>query len=190
MKPSMEQDLSTLVARAQRGDETAFDAIYESFATPLYLYLTVRCDDPLLVEELASDLWVRVVEHLPAFRFRHPLSEAAFAAWLYRMAKNLLDDVHHRSTQEQVARGGTPSFAEMLLDDQVVVRKAKQRLRAAVDQLLPDQREVVLLRFIEKRRIADVALFMGWSEDAVKTVQYRALHALTSLLGGQRRDQK
>jgi DNA-directed RNA polymerase specialized sigma24 family protein len=43
---------------------------------------------------------------------------------------------------------------------------------------------------MEERHIADVALLMERSQGAVKTLQYRALHALAGLLGGQRRQQK
>ncbi len=190
MELNAPHDLPTLVARAQSGDETAYGAIFERFGDPVYRYLAVRCGDAHLAEELTGELWVRVVEHLPAFRFRHPPSEAAFAAWLYRIAKNLLHDKYRRSAREPGPLTEMMPSSERPLDDQVIAREAHQRLHAAIAQLTPEQREVVLFRFMEERHIADVALLMERSQGAVKTLQYRALHALAGLLGGQRRQQK
>src|SRR5262245_52240504 len=79
-------DLASTVAQAQLGDQTAFDAIYDRFADALFRYLYARCGDTMLAEELAGDVWVRVVERLPAFRFPPGEPEAAFAGWLYRIA--------------------------------------------------------------------------------------------------------
>ena len=62
-------DLASTVAQAQLGDQVAFDAIYDRFADALFRYLYARCGDAALAEELTGDVWVRVVERLPAFRF-------------------------------------------------------------------------------------------------------------------------
>lgn len=59
-------------------------------------------------------------------------------------------------------------------------------LRAALDCLTEDQRLVVILRFLEHKSLADVARTLGKSEGSVKSLQHRALAALSRILGGKR----
>ena len=89
-------ELASIVVRAQEGDQAAFDMIYEQFADALFRYLYARCGSAALAEELTGDVWVRVVERLPTFRFAGDNSEAVFAAWLYTIARNLLIDYYRR----------------------------------------------------------------------------------------------
>ncbi len=180
-------DLASIVARAQAGEQAAFDAIYDRFADPLFGYLYARCGDAGLAEELTGDLWVRVVERLPAFRFPHGAPEAAFAGWLYRIARNLLIDATRRRSNNNVPLVETAPSGDVAPDDRVIAGEEHQELRTAIEQLTPEQREVLMLRFVDERSNAEVAQLTGRSEGAVKVMQHRALNALAGILGGQRR---
>lgn len=179
-------DLGEVIERAQRGDHGAFDLIYDRFADALFRYMYARCGDPALAEDLLGDLWVRVVERLPSFRQPPSGVEPAFAGWLYRIAHNLVIDSFRRKGAANLpldpavsARGPTP-------DEQAIEGDERRRLHAAIARLTPDQREVVVMRFIEERSNAEVAALTGRSEGAVKVMQHRALAALAKLLGGSR----
>ncbi|NJM07636.1 sigma-70 family RNA polymerase sigma factor [Candidatus Gracilibacteria bacterium] len=181
-----QNDLALLVKRAQAGDRSAFDAIYDRFTDALYRFLYSRCGDAALAEELLGDLWVRVVEHLPQLRLPEGNAEAAFAAWLYRIARNLTVDAFRRR------RGDVPlletiSSRERAPDDIVIADDEQRELRAAFAQLTSEQREVLLLRFFEDRSNAEVAALTGRSEGAVKVMQHRALGSLARLLGIERK---
>ncbi len=180
-------DLAITVARAQGGDQAAFDAIYDRFADPLFRYVYARCGDARLAEELTGDLWVRVVERLPSFRFPSSGPEAALAAWLYRIARNLLIDASRRRSNGNLPLTDAIRTHHAPLDERIIAREAKQELRAAMGKLAAEHREVLLLRFVEERSNAEVALLTGRSEGAVKVMQHRALGALASALGMRRR---
>ncbi len=181
-----DQDLVQLVQAAQAGDRVAFDSIYERWATPMFRYLYLRCGDVSTAEELSGDLWVRVVERLPSFRFPSSGQEAAFAGWLYRIAKNLLIDASRRRGNNNVALSDALVSSETAAEEQVLVGEEHADLREALDHLTAEQREVLLLRFVEERRVDEVARITGRSENAVKVMQHRALGALARLLGGER----
>lgn len=66
---TLDLDLANTIVRAQMGDLVAFDAIYDRFADALFRHLWARCGSAAVAEELLQDLWVRVVERLPEFRF-------------------------------------------------------------------------------------------------------------------------
>jgi RNA polymerase sigma-70 factor (ECF subfamily) len=103
--------------------------------------------------------------------------------WLYRVAHNLAMDWFRRESktahwtldERLVAEGDSPSTAVEKLQTQ-------QQLRVAIGQLTPDQQQVILLRFGEGLRIAEVSQLMGKSEGAVKIMQHRAIKRLRKLL--------
>jgi RNA polymerase sigma-70 factor, ECF subfamily len=177
-------DLADAVARAQVGDQAAFDAIYYHYAGVLFRYLYERCGSTVLAEELHGDLWVRVVERLPKFCFPRGCPEAAFAAWLYRIARNLVIDHARRKGNQNLPLAETLSAQDASPDEQVIAGDERRVLRSALEQLTVEQREVLLLRFFEERSNAEVALLTGRSENAVRVMQHRALSALARILGG------
>jgi RNA polymerase sigma-70 factor, ECF subfamily len=182
-----EGDLTEVLTRAQGGDQRAFDVIYNRFADPLFRYLYARCGDASQAEELYGDLWLRVVERIGGFRPPPSGVEAAFAAWLYRIAYNLvIDSVRRKGGQGvpldiEIASNEPPHEERLIAEDETAA------LRAAVERLTPDQREVVMMRFFEERSNAEVAALTGRSEGAVKVMQHRALGALARFLGVERR---
>jgi RNA polymerase sigma-70 factor (ECF subfamily) len=179
-------DLNEAIKRAQQGDQRAFDVIYDRFADALFRYIYARCGDASMAEDLVGDLWVRVVERLESFRPPPNGVEQAFAAWLYRIAHNLVIDNFRRKSSGNVPLDPSVSDREPTPDARAISNDESRTLRAAIAQLTPDQREVVLLRFIEERSNAEVAALTGRSEGAVKVMQHRALGTLAKLLGGSR----
>src|ERR671932_368315 len=85
-----DHEIVGLVTRAQQGDPQAFAVLYQRFADPLFHYCYAHCRDYTLAEDLTADLWLRVVEALPTFSFPAGASPAAFAGWLYCIARTLL----------------------------------------------------------------------------------------------------
>jgi RNA polymerase sigma-70 factor (ECF subfamily) len=179
-------DLSPVIIAAQQGDQHAFDQIYDRFADALFRYVYSKCGDASLAEDLVGDLWVRVVERLASFRLPPSGVEQAFAAWLYRIAHNLVIDNYRRKSSGNVPLDPSLSDREPRPEERAISNDESRTLHAAIAQLTPDQREVLLLRFIEERSNAEVASLTGRTEGAVKVMQHRALGALAKLLGGRR----
>ncbi|NNJ10001.1 sigma-70 family RNA polymerase sigma factor [Chloroflexales bacterium ZM16-3] len=186
MATTSKDDLSEVIKRAQQGDQRAFDVIYDRFADPLFRYIYARCGNASTAEDLVGDLWVRVIERLEGFCLPPSGGEQAFAAWLYRIAHNLVIDSFRRKDSGNVPLDPDVSDRDPSPDEHAISRDEQRELQAAIEQLTPDQREVVLMRFIEERSNAEVAALTGRSEGAVKVMQHRALGALARLLGGSR----
>lgn len=184
--PAPELDLVAAVERAQAGDQAAFDLLYNRFADPLYRYVAGYCGSAAVAEDLTGDLWLRVVERLPSFRFPHGSPEAAFSAWLYRIARNLAIDASRRRGNYNAQLAEEIESDGRAPDEAVIMGEEYAELRAALHALTPEQRTVVLLRFVEERSNAEVARVMEKSEGAVKVMQHRALATLARVLGGQR----
>src|SRR5919202_5656872 len=180
---ALELDLAEVIVQARGGDQAAFAAIYDYFAEPLFHFLLVRCRDAAVAEELTGELWMRVVERFPAFRCPRDNPQMALAAWLYQIARNLAIDSYRRRSAAQVPLAETIPSREAPLDERVIGGEAQQELCAALSKLTPEQREVLLLRFIEQRSTAEVAALTGRAGGAVQVMQHRALDAAARVLG-------
>lgn len=174
----MLDDEDHLIQLAQRGDAAACAALYAQHYDAVYRYCFYRVGDAGLAQDLTSEVFVRLVEKLDAFESRgRPL-----LAWLYTVARNLVADGHRRAAQsthvplDEAAEMQCGGREEL---QQTVDRKLEARcLAAAMRHLTEEQRQVLLLKFVEDRGNAQIARFLGKSEGAIKSLQHRALNAL------------
>jgi RNA polymerase sigma-70 factor (ECF subfamily) len=164
-----------LVAACRQGDEKAFENLYRRYRLQLYSYLNkLLPGEAALVDDLYQQTWVRILDHLPAYR-----EQQRFIAWLFRIAHNLVVDHLRRTAREDfieiderlVAPQRSP---EDVLDDAVLAAALEQ----AIERLPAEQREVVLLRqegvpFKEIAEIQAVSVntVLGRMHYAVKKVQ-------------------
>jgi RNA polymerase sigma-70 factor (ECF subfamily) len=170
---------SRLVARAKQGDSTAVAEIYTRHHNAVYRYVYYRVSDESLAEDLTATVFVRMVESIDRFQYRgRPL-----LTWLYTIARNAVIDHHRRD-----GAAGTIPLDERLLESGQDVERAvdraltRHRLSKAMRHLTEDQRQVILLKFIEGKSNEQAAEILGKSIGAVKSLQHRALAALQRAL--------
>ena len=173
-------EIRTLVARAQQGDESAIEVIYDTYIDALYRYIRYRVSTPADAEDLTSDLFLNMVKRLPNYR----ITEAPFEAWLYRIASALIADFYRRAGRRMQIE-----LTERVSDDAPSPEEPLQRrqevetLRPACLELSEEQQTILFLRFHERRSHKEVARIMGKSVNAVRNAQHRALSRLVALLG-------
>ncbi len=174
-----------VIARAQRGSPEETGMLYSHYHQSIYRYLFYRTGDPQTAEDLTADVFLKMVQALPSYRFE----TTPFQAWLFQVARNLAID-HYRRTNAHpvVAIDENLDSEDHDLDHQVEVRLSSANLTRALVRLEETQRDVVLLRFIEGLPIAEAALVLHKSEDAVKALQRRGLKALRALLANLEND--
>lgn len=165
-----------LVTRAQGGEVDAIGNLYDRHRESIFRYLWLRLGDQPLAEDLTSDVFIRMLDALP----RYQIMGIPFRAWLYRIAHNVLID-HFRKTHDR-----SPVPLEVLEDQDagddpsaaIERRLLTEHLSEALLQLDPNQREVVVLRFLMGLSLQETALAMGRSEAAIKSLQHRGLSTL------------
>ena len=89
----MSDEIDQLVQRARDGDEAAFVALYGAYATPIYRFFSFRVAGRELAEDLTQQVFVKMIEQLPSYRPQG----APFAAWVFRIARNIWIDQHRTS---------------------------------------------------------------------------------------------
>jgi len=173
-----EADERLLIEAAQK-DPARFADLYEINFERVYAYIVKRVRDRAETEDLTAEVFHQALANLKRFEWRG----IPFAAWLFRIAANLISDRWQRSGREvtadsRVIESVQASAAEI---EEVEWRATLFRL---VDSLPTEQRRVVVLRFADQKSIKEVAREIRKTEGAVKQLQFRALTALRARMEG------
>ena len=166
-----------LLIEAAQQDPSRFADLYENNFDRVYAFVVCRVRDRAEAEELTAEVFHRALSNLGRFEWRG----VPFAAWLLRIAANILAD-----RWQQAAKGsGIPmdlleESGEEPGTEEHVERRAM--LFQLVDRLPADQRTVILLRFVEQKSVREIAKQFRRSEGAIKQLQFRALQTLRDQL--------
>jgi len=133
------------VERAQQRDAEAFRHLYTLYFPRVYAYVVYRVGDAQDTEDLVSEVFLKVVEELGRFEWRGP---GSFAAWLFRVAHNLVSD-HHRRRAKPLPLDALPEVQANtgLPDDATLRKEVFSRLHELINTLSPRRQEVITLRF-------------------------------------------
>ncbi len=170
-----------LLEQARRFDPDALRALHNRLYEPVYRYVHFKVSDPQASEDLTSEVFLRVLEALKKGKMWKTTPDA----WIFGIARNVVAD-HYRKAgrRPEVAldeRLAMPD--EQNLTQRVVVAEQHEELAKAITTLTDEQRDVVLLRFMEGLSINDVAEVLNKTPGAVKGLQHRALRALAEAMG-------
>ncbi len=179
-----EPNLESLLQAYRQGDEASLGRIVERTRRPLHRYILGMVGNPHLAEDVFQDVWLRAVRNLHRYHNRH------LQAWLFRIARNRIIDLSRKkkedlSLQQPLGSGEEPVTLESFLasSDSGPARHAGdrelgQRIRAAVSQLPPEQREVFVLRMESDLPFKEIATLQGVS---INTALGRMQYALRRL---------
>lgn len=164
-----------LVRNAQ-DDRAAFVALYRRYADSIYRYCWRRVETREAAEDFTAQVFLKALAALPNFR------AGSFRAWLFAIAHNVLTDGYrtrrdHEPLDTAVRlRAVTPDPETAALHDET-----RRELRAALNSLLDEQRNVVELR-LAGLTAAEIAEALNRSLPSVKSSQYRAFARLRRAL--------
>ena len=171
-------DERLLIEEAQR-DPARFEQLYENNFERVYAYVVRRVGNRAEAEDLTAEVFHHALANLKRFEWRG----IPFAAWLFRIAGNLISDRWQRWGREVPDDSG---LAESVQVSPVEIEEVERRatLFRLVDTLPAEQRRVVVLRFVEQKSIKEVAEEIHKTEGAVKQLQFRALSSLRAQMEG------
>ena len=170
-------DDADLLARARRLDDDAWQLIFERHYPRLYSYIYYRVGDAQTAEDLCGELFERAIQNIHRFKSR----DGGLAGWLTRIAQNLVRDYYRRRQTrppDPMTLNETWADERRPPDHHLLHHEATDYLRTALQKLTPEQRDVILLRFVAQMRTPDVAALMNKTPGAIKALQPRALAAL------------
>lgn len=172
----MDLDPDELLARARELDQQALAQLHDQLYPQVYRYICYRLDDPMICEDIASEVFLRLLDVLK----KKGSSIQSVRGWLLGTANHLILD-HYRRHYRRIVdnlddHDNLPSThsPEMEVDHAFTRREILEALR----KLTPDQQHVITLRFSQECSLEETARVMGKSVNAVKVLQFRAIAAL------------
>jgi RNA polymerase sigma-70 factor, ECF subfamily len=192
MSPPSGPTDEALLARYRRGEVDAFRTLVRRHQRALYNFALRQVRTPSVAEDIVQDVFVRIVQNVETFK-----EESRFSTWAYTIARNLCIDhlrkrVHRRhasldqpensSDGEGAPLGERVAGSEMAADRTVIGKQLQTHIRAAVEALPEDQREVFLMRQVSELPFKEIAEIVGVSENTVKSRMRYALERLQAAL--------
>jgi RNA polymerase sigma-70 factor, ECF subfamily len=165
-----------LLRRARGRDADALAALCEQIYPKVLKYMYYRCR-PDTADDLTAEVMLRVVRGVER-------QNGSFWAWLYRIAANVVID-KARSAK---------SRREETMDEQMLAQRPEVAsapaavgrhldIQDAIGQLTDDQKELVVLKFVQGLSNAEIGEATGRTPEAIRALQFRALAALRQILG-------
>lgn len=172
-----------LVARARAGDARAFEDLVRRHLRAAHAVALGVLADPADAEDVCQDSFLTALERLEECR-----DPERFVGWLLTIVRNRALNARERRGRQ---RGEPLEKAAGAVGGDDPERDAERselrgRLLAALGELPPAQREVVLLHDLEGFRHKDIAEVLGTSEGAVRVRLFEARRRLRAWLGGDR----
>lgn len=174
--------IRSLVQKAKRRDPDAFGALYDEYVDQIFRYIYYKIGNFTEAQDLTGQTFLKAFENIDSYEVR----EVAFSSWLYRIAHNLIVDYFRReSKRENVPIDENPPPVTNSDDpvEMVMADLDSQRLYRAMQKLTYNQREVLILKFIDNLSNIQIAEIMGITVGAVKSTQKRGLISLNKILG-------
>ncbi|MBE0431864.1 RNA polymerase sigma factor [candidate division WOR-3 bacterium] len=172
-------ELADLVRRGKEDDEAALERLSIYVYSHVYAFMYYRVAQPEDTDDLTSEVVLKVIKGLKQQR-------GNFNAWMYRIARNrLIDFYRRRAMRSEISLNDIPRKELTKSEDFSKQIMTREKLRQGMEQLTEDQRQVIILKFIEGYANNEVAEILGRSVGAVKVLQFRALRALREYFSGR-----
>ena len=161
-------------------DQQVIGAVYDQYFSEVYRYVLYRLGDLTLAEDIASDVFVRLLEAAQSKR----APETNIKGWLIGTASHIVMD-HMRKKYRRPEEEISDSLPDLTPGPATEVDQREQNriVNNAYSQLTPEQQHVLALRFGQGYSLEETANYMNKNVNAVKALQFRALAALQREVG-------
>ena len=161
-----------LLSRIATGDEAAFKRFYARYADRVFRYALTLLRNRHLAEEVVQETMVAVWQGAGSFK-----GSSQVSTWIFGIARN---QAHALLRREE--RGAREAEEPLVLPDPAEGVHRRDRVLAALEELPPEQREVVVLAFYEGLSYREIGRMLGVPEGTVKSRMYFAKRKLREVL--------
>lgn len=163
-----------LMQRVKNGQLGQAGQLFDRYQQPLFGYFVRLTYDRVQSEDLVQNTFERLLKYRKSYQVTMP-----FRAWVFQIARNVRTDFFKQQQRNRTEE--MTDWAGLLSDgsaEDLVQRETQEQLHRALHQLLPEQRELLILTRFEKMKYAEVAKVFGTSAGAVKGRVFRAIQQL------------
>ena len=173
---------SKLVSLYIKGNEESFEVLLNRYKSKVFTNIYLIVKDTYIAEDLTQDTFIKAIKTLRGNRYNE---EGKFKPWILRIAHNLAID-HFRKKKRYptiVMEDGsnvfnTLEFSEAPYETFQVEQDTKKKLRAFIEELPENQREVIMMRHYQEMSFQDIA---ESTDVSINTALGRMRYALINL---------
>lgn len=168
------------IEKIERGDREVFGEVYDTYAMHLFRYISFRVSHAQDVEDLVSNVFLKVFEALVAGKRIHHVR-----AFLYQTARNaMVDYFRGKARQMEYESLGEDAGESAMHEDVSPVDQVMEtsRIKKTLKKIKFEYREIIELRYIEDLEIAEIAITLNKSHVGVRVLLHRAMNALRKKL--------
>ena len=174
--PSNMQD-DEVLNRVSAGETEYFSILYERYVGKIYNYIYYRTGNQFEAEDLTERVFYRALGHIHTYKNKGvPLS-----AWLYRIAHNLVANWHRDNSRRHelpLEDFNQPALHSEHPESSLIVNMENEALIKTLQKLPAERQQLIILKFVEDLSNAEIAVIMGRSEGAIKSLYHRTLMSL------------
>lgn len=151
-----------LIANYVKGDNEAFDALIERHKNRIFNYIFHSVKDTDLANDIFQETFVKAIMTIKQGRY---VENGHFAAWITRIAHNLIIDFYRQEKTENVQSSDSceidilnrKELSEATIEDDIIVDQIHNDVRKLVTALPANQREVLLMRYYKNMSFKEIA---------------------------------
>ena len=161
------QDVFQLQA-LRSGDSRAVKVWYQTYASRLIRYVQRKISDRKDVEEIVQDTFMSCMESLPLYQ-----EKSSLWTWMCSVANHEVADALRKKYAKKVL--SALPFAEHLLPPAMVdMHGLSHAVRIVLQKMSAREREVLLLKYVDRKSVGDIARILGKSVKSAESVLFRA----------------
>lgn len=173
-------EITGLIEEASGGNIKAFGELYSIYLDRIYRYIFYQVRDRMTAEDITEEVFIKAWRAIRSCKGK----EKTFSTWLYRIAHNhLINTRRHMGRLMSVEKN---NFVDVMDPKQKVEAKLEYReLLETITCLPQNQKQVIILKFIEGLDNREIGRIMSKNEGAIRVSQMRALSTLREKLGNE-----
>lgn len=173
---------AVLIRKYIEGEESALGILIERHQSKIYGFIYSKIKDKDLCDDVFQDTFIKVIKTLKSNSYNE---EGKFVPWVMRIAYNLVID-HFRRAKKMPFQRDTDEYSVFSLltdsslnaENQIILDQVELDLSRIIEELPPDQREVLIMRMHQDLSFKEIADLTGVS---INTALGRMRYAIMNL---------
>ena len=170
---------ATLVDLASAGDQQAFEYLFTRYRDALMRLFEQRLEQKTMASDLLQETFIKVYLHINDYSKSY-----TFGQWIYSIARNTLVDHLRRKSGDVLLdeRFRAPLATTPSPEESVIINQTRAHFYNALEELSPEYRQVIEMRFLEEYSYEEIAEKLGRPLNTIKTQIRRARATICKMI--------